>query len=622
MKQAVVYILDVSSPGDSSDDSSSLLGCAKRTIQTMIGNLMLQSITNEVCVIACKTPETSHHMVSAEDIEEDVPLPNLTELTDGVMRPTIEVLRNIRDLEVVSNEEAFKLRGSCCDAIVLATDALYSRTNKKKYERKIILVTDATRDIVMDAQQVLTVVDALRNMECQLEVIGIDFEPSFPVVFDEPTDKNPSSTKRQKLDSTVKDEESEQNDGDDPAEQEKMKEGEEERVEEKPKVDKEDCDGLLVYSEKADRERLLQSLVKKTGGRIVPANTAKAILDLGKGHSIKTSQKSKVEFRLAPGIVLQARSMLLAKKEPFPRMKTHAVLLDESGKPQLGVDGTEVTEVVKNVAVFAKEDDLENVVDLEDKKTAIRYGKTLVPMSEKDLMGLRDKPFETGPLLEILAYMPENKVPPILMMGPPYVFSGGDSQRGCAAISALAKALKRLAKVAICKFIKTGRSIEAILGALLPFQNDGYAEPMRLVFLQLPFAGEVRSLPLHMFDDVMDPEEEDHNKQERAADDLVDSLMLPDTRFTSGSIHYPILQSWKETVIQRSLDPKAPVVNVRDDYEDDPMLTPADLLDRAKPALESFSDCFPLSLQKEPGSMRKKKAGRAGRKVVTHHDYL
>lgn len=198
-KEAVVFILDANpsmnapypkvdpsvkaeddGDGEPKERPVTRLDCAKKALVAMISNLMLQTKTNEVAVIVCKTAQTQHHKIASAgtvDIEleygDDLPFPNLTELTDGLVRPGVGLLRRVLRVETAPAEEARHFRGDLCDALVLAADAHYeyglnkSGRTFRKFRRKIVLITDAGHDVVMDTAQTLTVVDSLRSMGCR-----------------------------------------------------------------------------------------------------------------------------------------------------------------------------------------------------------------------------------------------------------------------------------------------------------------------------------------------------------------------------------------------------------------------------------------------------------------------
>ena len=251
MKEAVVFILDASPsmntpyPKDSPEEGTTTttttrLSCAKEAIESMLANLMLQSKQNEACVIVLKTRDTVHHKIApGQDPEEEaVPFRNLTELSNGVTKPTVDLLRRLN--QVKTEEDANDLQGDFCDGIILAADALFERTYKKKYQRKIVLLTDAEHKVVMDVPQILTVIDSLRSMDCRLEVLGLDFGMS--AEYGEPASaETATKIKQEDTDEVMHDHADEQED--DSGSETEDEDGEEE-------TDK------IIYSSKEDREKV------------------------------------------------------------------------------------------------------------------------------------------------------------------------------------------------------------------------------------------------------------------------------------------------------------------------------------------------------------------------------
>jgi len=242
---------------------------------------------------------------------------------------------------------------------------------------------------------------------------------------------------------------------------------------------------------------------------------------------------------------------------------------------------------------------------------------TLIPMSAFDYEGL--KLTELGPRMEILGYMERSKIPTVYLMGTPYFISGDESQKACAAISALAQALDRLDKVAICTLLKMKSSRQPHLGALFPLPEPELPHPIHLVFLRLPFAGEAKPFNMDSFEEYLAGEES--VAKSKSCDDLIDSLMLPDDVLNPGEVPSPVIRSWNQTKVQRALDPKAEVVKVRPS-QDDRMVTPPEVLKCAEPAMKAFEASFPLSKPMNAKDKKKAAKGRNGRKIVTHKDYL
>lgn len=121
-----------------------------------------------------------------DDNNDEIPPPFAhitTLLVDQVSRPDVPLLRAIQKVQpdFTANQEDDFLQlqgGDWMDAIIVAADALYQRTSGKKYERQIVLWTDAAgHDVVLNVAQTLKVMDSLQAMDCPLMVRGIDFTP-------------------------------------------------------------------------------------------------------------------------------------------------------------------------------------------------------------------------------------------------------------------------------------------------------------------------------------------------------------------------------------------------------------------------------------------------------------
>jgi hypothetical protein len=238
-----------------------------------------------------------------------------------------------------------------------------------------------------------------------------------------------------------------------------------------------------------------------------------------------------------------------------------------------------------------------------------RYGADYIPMSSVDKEGLRLA--RSDPAIRILGYVDQSTIPRSLFIGPPYAISGHDSHRVCCAIAALAQALQRLGKVAICTHFKT-KSADPILGALYPLQEDDKSKPTRLFFIQLPFADDRRAFNK----DPLEPSLED-SAESRACDTLIDTMMLPSDALHSEQIPNPAIRSFRKTVKNRAVDPSSTdIVIARELHTVDPMSTPIEVLKRASSALETFCSTFPREkvAEEEEGNAKKKK------KFWTDHD--
>jgi hypothetical protein len=647
MKEAVVFIIDTSpsmntpyprtnhgSKDDPNKSSTTRLECAKQVVLSMISDLILKSKTNEVSVILCKTLETKHHKIaSSTDFQEtgdDLPFPHLVELTPGIVRPTPALLRQIINIQPsiippdddkASAMSTLQHNGDLCDAIILATDAFYERGTKYKFQRKMILLTDAEHTLVMDVKSTLTIIDELRNMECQMEVFGFDFTSSAtytePMVVDSmacmPSDVSSSSMPNKKM-KTIPEEDTGNSSS-----------------------TTSDVMDQIVYATKYDREQLLLSLTEKTGGAVIAVSTLQEILNAQQGRRIQNSVQTKFEFRMAPKISFEARFFLMMSKQSFPKLITKAVkTTDDPSRVATSTDTgegeePEVTFNVQRAELFVDPDEPDDIVADEDRTKAIYFGSTLIPMSSFDYEGL--KPSQMGARLEVLGYMPRSKIPLEYLSGPPSGISGHESPKACAAISAMANALHRLDKVAIGTFYKRSTSTKPLLVIVFPYTDpessflETSLQSLYLAILQIPFGGETKKIDLDCFDEYLDVDAEGNaaeDEKTKACDDLIASLMLPEHVLSSGHVPSPLIRSCNQTKIQRAIDPNAEIVCVRTYDELDPMITPPDVLQTAESAIQAFETVFDFDhvIAKMDATPEKSKNHTTGRKVLTYKDFL
>jgi hypothetical protein len=528
---------------------------------------MIQSKQHEVAVVVCKTVETDHHL-------DHDHFPNLTLLPSngGVTRPTISLLRAIQGLEcspdVDESDDNPPLRGDLMDGLVVAADAMRRRTLGKSYRRSIVILTDACHDIVIDEEQVLQVVDALRDVQCQLHVIGLDFVES--AVFEDALPESEAVAMKQEQGS------------DDEASDDAM---------ENDDTDDDDDEGSSEPTDsRLETERFLISVARLTGGSVQAAHSLHQILQHKLGRRIPTSMRRKCELRVAPTIdPLSVRVSLLVSKTNVPTLKRAAILLDELDKPLKDGLGNFVTSDLERTTDHFDAINKSIGIDETERTRAVKFGTDWIPLNDFDLQGLKER---SDTNITILGYTNQSNIGRGYLMGPSYGVAGGDSTRACAALSALAQAMHRLKSCAIGTFVKT-QNADPILVALFPLLegNATASEPHRLALLQLPFCGDVQkltTLPLH---DYVTP------AKQSVCDDLIDALLLPPDVLDSAQIPNPAIRSFRRTLVQRAIQggTTRPIVEARGEWFDVPNL------DRAQPALKKFRQTFPIKTVKANG---------------------
>jgi hypothetical protein len=209
-KEAVVFILDAfptmtdeypgvikREPGLDDDCNAetnypSRFCAAQKAIESMMFDMILNSKGgSKASIIVTKTRETRHHMKKLTGDPDDSIFPNLTQVCydeiqvdgDPLRPPSAKMIQEMWKMEPVESidEATLNMQGDICDAMIVAADAIFRGTtnkNKKplKYDRKIVILTDAGHPIVLDMKQLMVIIDSLRNLECKVHVLGMGFE--------------------------------------------------------------------------------------------------------------------------------------------------------------------------------------------------------------------------------------------------------------------------------------------------------------------------------------------------------------------------------------------------------------------------------------------------------------
>jgi ATP-dependent DNA helicase 2 subunit 2 len=589
-KEAVLFVLDASitmastyigednkqDPQVKADEDISLLDASKSAVQMLMIDLMARSLTHEACVIVLKTKTTSHHLMEECEDENEVLFPNITELPlSGLTRPTGSLLRLVNEIQGTepkqedNDDDGEEVRGDFCDGLIVAADAIKRRTEKKKYSRRIILITDAKHRLMVDQEQVSVLLDSMLGMECQLQVIvwNVNTNPAVAVAGIKVEDDN-------------------------------LEEEDETRI-------------------KVQNEALLLQLATKTGGSLVSVATNAELLDavLGGSQRKKTeSVRRQCEFHVAPGMALcSTRYSLLMQKATVPSLTREAVMIDdETQLPMRNGLGEEMTLKVTSDNIHLDPDDLEVVLEDYDRTTAYRFGGDYVPIEKVELVT------PSPCCIRILGYVEAAVVPRHLVVGPPYAISGANSTRDCAAISALSQGLHRLDYVAICTFVKT-KDKPSILAGLFPLLETCKTtnKPIfRLVLFQLPYAGDVQHFAMPSLDEHV-------NTESTVCEELIDALMLGDDDLVCDRIPNPHIRLYNKTIGERAVDPSSTgVATIRSIGGNDPMSTPQHILDAAAPMVNAFYDTFLLEAVETSKSDGKNGKNRKRKGPVSARDFM
>ena len=641
-KEAVVFILDTFPSMNSpypKDSESTRLSQAKRAVINAIADQSWRSKTHECGCIVLKTGLTHHHMAVMDgiddenalwyyfrkvargkkvhvDLDDEVHFPNLIEF--DLNRITPQTLRAISHVCSTSDESnADVMQGDLCDGLIVAADALYQRTNGKKFKRKIVLFTDAEHKVSVDGSQLQAVLDGLNKMECEVIVVGIGFDD----------EKDFSSIAKSSNDAGIK-----QEDEDDDLDQlDKITsndaptaEESDSNIKEEGDVDNEDMEDLKMESDskarvKRENQMLLMSIAKETGGCVLATNGADIEDTLQRKMPSKAGRKNaqryETDFHIAPNLTVAVRLAKMTEQCNLPSLKKGAVQFDpESGDALRDGAGELMTHdtgtLTRHFEAEQLEAGIENEVPLDMRVDAYRYGCDLIPVGKMDLAGINAAfAGDTNRSIEIIGYLGRDDVVDSgLLMGPAYCVVGGkESNKSRSAVAALAQAMDEMGKVGFCRLVKTKNGGAPIIGALFPMASDG---GRHLQFLQLPFADDVQHFQNRDMDPFTGSEE-----QVQSCEDLIDSLMLPDGDFERVS--NPTFKAYRQMIVDFAMNaPKKEALREEGLPEENILLAaqPKPLCEfdatkilakKASGKISAFLEEFPLQETKEDEKKKK-----------------
>lgn len=244
-----------------------------------------------------------------------------------------------------------------------------------------------------------------------------------------------------------------------------------------------------------------------------------------------------------------------------------------------------------------------------------------------DMLGI-SAAFPDASSIEMIGYFDREEVESTnLLMGPAYAFTGGDSRKSRAAIAALSQALEETDKVGFCRVVRTKHGVPTI-GALMPMTSgcdggNGAAGSelangkggRYLAFLQLPFADDLqfhdsKPVPMEHYGDCDD---------ERACDDLIDAMMLPDDVLRSEDVSFPALKAHQRMVAHFAMNPLAPEEEMKREGLGDERILEASrarplcefdavrtVAKKASSQIDAFLETFPL-IEHKPEDAKKRK---------------
>eukprot|EP01094_Clydonella_sp_ATCC50884_P012155 TRINITY_DN2207_c0_g1_i1.p1 TRINITY_DN2207_c0_g1~~TRINITY_DN2207_c0_g1_i1.p1 ORF type:complete len:785 (-),score=247.92 TRINITY_DN2207_c0_g1_i1:306-2513(-) len=531
MKEAIVILLDVGA--SMTAGGTSRLEAAVKAVHMLVQQKILFKPKDDIGVVLFGSEETNNDLSSVGYQHVNV--------TRHLCVPDIGLLREIEQITPGGQSADF------IDALIVAMDMLNKR--KGKCSRRIFLVTDAGQEVNRDAVDV--VLKQFENMECKLNVIGVDFA----------------------------EEEDEEGEGSDVA------------------ATSSASNRPPRSAIKEANERFLREIVEQVSGVVVEADDALELMSYFRAKSVLQRPAFRGNLSISPVVQIPIYMYVKTMEQKFPTLKKISKIAEQAGE-----DGDCE---VKMDRIYVSLDDLDTEVPQEERVKGFKYGKTLVPFTgddeeatkyrcERDLTAIG---FTKASSIRRHHFLSNSQV---------CVPRPLDDKAGVA-LSALIHALAETDSVMIVRYVKMKSSLPA-LGVMIPKIK---ADVEYLIYQKLPYAEDIRHYPFAPLDvQSMRQSHAPSKAQLAAAELLINSLNLmtaakdedgdPMEALKPKHTYNPTLQRFYQCVQSRALHPNTPLVPL------DPVIEryvnpDKELFGNARAALENFKALFPV----EPADPKK-----------------
>lgn len=335
-----------------------------------------------------------------------------------------------------------------------------------------------------------------------------------------------------------------------------------------------------------ENDLLLDTISKMTSSRKVHVENSTSLLGALRTRNISPVTIYRGDLELSSEVKVMVWVYKKTSEEKFPTLKKYSDKAPETDKL--------ASHEVKVEYEYKKVDDPSKVVPPEQRIKGYRYGPHVVPISSAEWEAVKFKP-EKG--VKLLGFTDgSNIMRHYYMKDVNIVIAQPGNTKAALAVSALARAMKEMNKVAIVRCVWRQGQTHVVIGVLTPNISDRDDVPDSFYLNVLPFAEDVREFQFPSFSNLPSsllP----NNEQQEAADNLVKMLDLAPTgkgeclqpEFTPN----PVLERFYRYLELKSRHPDAAVPPLDETLKK--ITEPdSDLLSHSKPVIDEFRRLFEL----------------------------
>ncbi|PIN23795.1 DNA-binding subunit of a DNA-dependent protein kinase (Ku80 autoantigen) [Handroanthus impetiginosus] len=335
-----------------------------------------------------------------------------------------------------------------------------------------------------------------------------------------------------------------------------------------------------------ENDFLLNIFSNKSSSKKVYVESEISLLGALRTRNISPVTVYRGDFELSPKMKIKVWVYKKTSEEKFPTLKKYSDKAPPTDKF--------ATHEIKVDYEYKSIEDPNRVVPPEQRIKGYRYGPQVVPISSAEWEAVKFKP-EKG--VKLLGFTDAANIMRHYYMKDVYVFiAEPGNTKAILAVSALARAMKEMNKVAIIRCAWRQGQANVVVGALTPNISEKDNIPDSFYFKVLPFAEDVREFQFPSFSSLP-PSMQPNEQQQEAADKLVQMLDLAPTgkeeALQPDLTPNPVLERYYRSLELKSKDPDAAVPpldeTLRKITEPD-----AELLDQSRAVIEEFHRCFEL----------------------------
>uniref|UniRef100_A0A803KYW2 ATP-dependent DNA helicase 2 subunit KU80 n=1 Tax=Chenopodium quinoa TaxID=63459 RepID=A0A803KYW2_CHEQI len=354
-----------------------------------------------------------------------------------------------------------------------------------------------------------------------------------------------------------------------------------------------------------ENDKLLELFTKKTWAKTLYVESATSLLGALRTRSIAPVTIFRGDLEVSSALKIKVWVYKKTSEEKFPTLKKYSDKAPATDKF--------ATHEIKVDFEYRSINDPETVVPPEQRIKGYRYGPEVVPVSSDAWEAVKFKPEKS---VKLLGFTDAKNILRHYYMKDVNIFIAEPGKReAVTAISALARAMKELNKVAIVRCVWRQGQSGVVIGVLTPNVSvKDSVKPDSLYFNVLPFMEDVREFQFPSFKNL--PTFQPTEEQQAAADNLVMMLDLAppakEENLKPDLTPNPVLERFYHFLELKAKDPDAAVPPL-DEALKKISEPDAELLSQNKSVIDEFRRCFELkensTKKKSTRSVKEKPSG-------------